>query len=76
MRAPMVEHFETFYEAYPKHVNDRPAAERAYCRVLLEDCHIMEQDLVAAAANYAEAMKVLCVSIKLAVSEKLLAERE
>ena len=59
MRAPMVEHFETFYEAYPKHVNDRPAAERAYCRVLLEDCHIMEQDLVAAAANYAEAMKVL-----------------
>lgn len=54
-----VEDFEGFWSAYPKHGNDRPAAERAYCRVLLDDCHILEQDLVAAAANYAEAMKVL-----------------
>lgn len=59
MRAPMVECFEAFWEAYPKHGNDRPAAERAYCKVLREDCHITEQDLVAAAANYADAMKVL-----------------
>ena len=59
MRAPMVECFEVFYEAYPKHGNDRPAAERAYCKVLREDCHITEQDLVAAAANYADSMKIL-----------------
>ncbi len=59
VRAPMVERFEAFLEAYPKHGNDRSAAERAYCKVLLEDCHITEQDLVAAAANYADAMKVL-----------------
>ena len=56
-RAPVAEHFDAFLEAYPKHGNDRPAAERAYCKVLLEDCHITEQDLVAAAANYAEAVK-------------------
>lgn len=31
----------------------------AYCRVLLEDCHITEKDLVAAAANYAEAVRIL-----------------
>lgn len=55
----LVEDFEGFWKAYPKHGNDRPAAERAYCKVLREDCHIREQDLVAAAANYAEAMKVL-----------------
>lgn len=59
IRALAVEHFDAFWEVYPKHGNDRPAAERAYCRVLREDCHIMEQDLVAAAANYAEAMKAL-----------------
>lgn len=59
MRAPAVELFDAFLEAYPKHGNDRPAAERAYCKVLLEDCHITEQDLAAAAANYAEAMKAL-----------------
>lgn len=57
-RAP-VGSFEGFWSAYPKHGNDRPAAERAYCKALLEDCHITEQDLVAAAANYADAMKVL-----------------
>ena len=59
MRASAVEHFDTFWEAYPKRGNDRPTAERAYCKVLLEDCHITEQDLVAAAANYAEAVKEL-----------------
>lgn len=59
MHAPVVERFDAFWEAYPKHGNDRPAAERAYCKVLREDCHITEQDLVAAAANYADAVKVL-----------------
>lgn len=59
MRTPVVEHFDDFWAVYPKHCNDRPSAERAYCKVLLEDCHITEQDLVAAAANYADAMKAL-----------------
>ncbi len=59
MRAPVVEHFDEFWSVYPKHGNDRPAAERAYCKALLEDCHVTEQDLVAAASNYADAMKVL-----------------
>ena len=59
MRAPVVEHFDDFWSVYPKRGNDRPSAERAYCKVLLEDCHITEQDLVAAAANYAEAMRIL-----------------
>lgn len=59
MRAPVVEHFDAFWSAYPKHGNDRPAAERAYCKVLREDCHVTEQDLVAAAVNYAEAMESL-----------------
>lgn len=57
--APMVGQFDAFWSAYPKHGNDRPAAERAYCKVLREDCHVTEQDLVAAASNYADAMKVL-----------------
>lgn len=59
-RAPMVEKFDAFWSAYPKHGNDRPAAERAYCKVLWEDCHATEDDLVAAAANYAEATRILC----------------
>lgn len=59
MRAPVVEHFDDFWAVYPKRGNDRPSAERAYCKVLLEDCHITEQNLVAAAANYADAMKAL-----------------
>lgn len=59
MRAPGVERFDDFWAAFPKRGNDRPSAERAYCRVLLEDCHVTEQDLVAAAANYADAMKAL-----------------
>lgn len=54
-----VEDFEGFWSAYPKHGNDRPAAERAYCKVLLEDCRITGQDLAAAASNYADAMNVL-----------------
>lgn len=59
MRAPVVERFDDFWAAYPKRGNDRPSAERAYCKVLLEDCHVAEDDLVAAAANYADAMRML-----------------
>ncbi len=54
-----VEHFEEFCEAYPKKGFGRPGAEYAYCRVLMGDCHITEKDLVAAAANYAEAVRLL-----------------
>lgn len=51
--------FDDFLAAYPKKVSGRPGAEYAYCRVLMGDCHITEQDLVAAAANYAEAVRLL-----------------
>ncbi len=51
--------FEEFLKAYPKKTSSRPGAEYAYCRVLREDCHITEQDLVAAAVNYAEAVRIL-----------------
>lgn len=52
--------FQEFCNAYPKKIANRPGAEyAAYCRVLLEDCHITEKDLVAAAANYAEAVRIL-----------------
>lgn len=50
--------FEEFLNAYPKKVSSRPGAEYAYCRVLMGDCHITETDLVAA-ANYAEAVRIL-----------------
>ncbi len=51
--------FDAFLEAYPKKAPARPGAEYAYCRVLREDCRITEQDLVAAAANYAEEVRLL-----------------
>lgn len=51
--------FGEFCAAYPKADADRPGAQYAYCRVLREDCHITEQDLVAAAVNYAEAVRIL-----------------
>lgn len=57
--AAPIELFGEFCEAYPKKAFGRPAAEYAYCRVLREDCLITEKDLVAAAANYAEAVRIL-----------------
>lgn len=51
--------FDDFLAAYPKKASSRPGAEYAYCRVLREDSHITEQDLVAAAANYAEEVRLL-----------------
>lgn len=53
-----VQCFSDFCAAYPKANADRPGAQYAYCRVLREDCHITEQDLVAAAVNYAEAVRI------------------
>lgn len=58
-RARKVDRLEDFLAAYPKHGKDRAGAEYAYCRILREDCHITEDDLVAAASNYAEAVKIL-----------------
>ncbi len=54
-----VECIEEFLRAYPKQNISRPGAEYAYCRVLREDCRLTEQDLVAAAKNYAEAVGIL-----------------
>lgn len=51
--------FDDFLAVYPKKGFGRPGAEYAYCRALMGDCHITEQDLVAAAANYAEAVRLL-----------------
>lgn len=51
--------FDDFLAAYPKKASARPGAEYAYCRALREDCRITEQDLVAAAANYAEEVRLL-----------------
>lgn len=58
-RARKAERLADFLSVYPKHGNDRAASEYAYCRILRDDCHITEEDLVAAAANYAEAVKIL-----------------
>lgn len=54
-----VELFEEFFAAYPKSRINRAAAEHAYCRVLRDDCHLTEQDLLDAARNYAEAVRIL-----------------
>lgn len=51
--------FGEFCDVYPKARADSPGSMRAYCRALVEDCHITEKDLVAAAANYAEAVRIL-----------------
>ena len=50
--------FEDFWSAYPKQRN-RPNAERAYCKVILDDAHITESDLFIAARNYADAISIL-----------------
>ena len=59
MRAPTVERFEEFLSLYPKRDKNRAAAEKAYCRILRDDCRITEQDLVSAAGNYADAVRTL-----------------
>ena len=54
-----VQYFEEFLQAYPKQGCNRASAEHAYCKILRADCHLAEQDLVAAAKNYAEAVRIL-----------------
>lgn len=54
-----ITHFHEFCEAYPKMGAHCPGAQYAYCRVLAEDGRITEEALVAAAANYAEAVRIL-----------------
>lgn len=49
--------FNDFWQAYPKQENIL-AAEKAYTAVLFNDQSLTENDLVLAAANYAEAMKI------------------
>lgn len=50
--------FEDFWSAYPKKKN-RPNAERAYCKVIMDDAHITEADLVISSKNYADAISIL-----------------
>ncbi len=50
---------EEFLEAYPLHPVNTLPARTEYCRVLLKDCSLTEQDLVDAARHYAEAMRIL-----------------
>lgn len=51
--------FEEFLAAYPKRGVNRASAEHAYCRTLRDDCGLTEQDLLDAARNYAEAVRIL-----------------
>lgn len=50
--------FDDFWSVYPKKKN-RPNAERAYCKVLLDDARLTESDLVIAAENYVDAISIL-----------------
>ncbi len=50
---------EKFFEAYPKPPDNRQATEVAYCKVLLDDSHLTESDLIIAAENYADAVCIL-----------------
>lgn len=51
--------FEDFVAAYPKQVRNRAVVEQAYCKLLLDDCHLKESELIIAAENYAEAVSIL-----------------
>lgn len=53
-----VMHFEDFWDAYPKKKN-RTAAETAYCKCLLDNPDMAEDQLVNAAVNYADAVAIL-----------------
>lgn len=50
--------FEDFWQAYPKKVS-RMLAEQAYAQLLLTDETLREEQVVAAAKNYAEACRIL-----------------
>ena len=53
-----VNRFDDFWSAYPKKKN-RLNAERAYCKVIMDDAHITESGLVMASKNYADAISIL-----------------
>lgn len=50
--------FEDFWKAYPRDGN-KQTAEYNYCRLFVNDCNLSEDDLVKAAENYAEFVKIL-----------------
>lgn len=51
--------FEDFVTAYPKAVRNRHAVEIAYNKLLLDDVHLTESDLITAVKNYAESVSIL-----------------
>lgn len=51
--------FEDFINAYPKAVRNRHAVEIAYNKLLLDDVHLTESDLITAVKNYAESVSIL-----------------
>lgn len=53
-----VTRFDDFWAAYPKQVK-LEQAKTAYCKILLSDVHMTEDTLITAAANYAEACRLL-----------------
>lgn len=53
-----VSKFQDFFSVYPKKKN-MIAAEKEYCLLLFNDQNLIEQDLIDAAGNYAEAISIL-----------------
>lgn len=52
-----VSRFEEFFSAYPKSGN-RQAAEVAYCKLLMDDANLSEENLIVSVKNYAEACRI------------------
>lgn len=51
--------FSDFITVYPKQTKNRQAVETVYCKLLIDDAHLTESDLIVAAENYAEAVCIL-----------------
>lgn len=51
--------FSDFMTAYPKQTKNLQAVETVYCKLLVDDAHLTESDLIVAAENYAEAVCIL-----------------
>ena len=54
-----VTRFADFLSAYPKKTKNLQAVEVAYCKLLSDDAHLTESDLIIAAENYADACMIL-----------------
>ena len=54
-----VTRFAEFMSAYPKKTKNLQAVEVAYCKLLSDDAHLTESDLIIAAENYADACMIL-----------------